>query len=136
MEGQSMESPSESELPKNSSLVAAEEAMKVYIACPYTLGDVAINVRNALFVQDFLEIHGFMVYNPLLSHFQHLVFPHREVEYWYEKDIKWLKECDCVLQLPGESRGADREVQIAMDLNLPVYHSAEEVLEVNRWERS
>ncbi len=110
--------------------------MKVYIACPYTLGDVAMNVRASLFAQDYLESHGFMVYNPLLSHFQHLVIPHCEVDYWYEKDIRWLKECDCVLRLPGKSRGADREVQIAVDLNLPVYHSAEEVLEVNRWERN
>lgn len=102
--------------------------MKIYIACPYTLGDVAMNVRASLFAQDFIESSlGHMAYNPLLSHFQHMVIPHREVEYWYEKDIRWLKECDAVLRLEGESKGADREVKIAQELGMPVYHSVFEI---------
>ena len=38
-----------------------------------------------------------------------------------------LARCDAVLRLPGESRGADRDVALARKRNLPVYRSVEEV---------
>lgn len=106
--------------------------MKIYIACPYTKGDTAMNVRASLFAQDAIESMGHMAYNPLLSHFQHLVLPHRDVDWWYEKDLKWLRECDALLRLPGESVGADREVEVARDLNIPIYHCVEEIPKVKR----
>lgn len=102
--------------------------MKIYIAGPYTKGDTAMNVRAAIFAQDYIEaMLGQMAYNPLLSHFQHLVIPHRDVCYWYEKDIQWLKECDAILRLEGESVGADREVELAREWGLAVYHSVFEI---------
>jgi len=103
--------------------------MKVYIACPYTIGDVTMNVRSSILAQDYLESNGFMVYNPLLSHFQHLVLPHRDVNHWYEKDLKWLLECDCVLRLEGESVGADREVKIARERGMPIFYSVFDIPE-------
>lgn len=106
--------------------------MKIYIACPYTKGDVALNVRTSIVVQDYLESLGHMVYNPLLSHFQHLIRPHLDVNYWYQRDLRWLRECDAVLRLEGESVGADREVETAKDLNMPIYYSAFDVPEVKR----
>ncbi|RPJ25221.1 MAG: DUF4406 domain-containing protein [Chloroflexi bacterium] len=104
--------------------------MKIYIAGPYTKGDTAMNVRASIHAQDAIESMGHMAYNPMLSHFQHLVIPHRDVNYWYEKDIKWLKECDALLRLEGESLGADREVMIASDLGMPIYHSVFEIPKV------
>lgn len=98
--------------------------MKIYIAGPYSKGDQAMNVRNAIFAQDYIESKlKHMAYNPLLSHFQHLLIPHEDVHYWYEKDIRWLLECDALLRLEGESAGADREVQIANELGLPIFYS-------------
>ena len=102
--------------------------MKIYIAGPYTKGDTAMNVRASIFAQDYIEATlGHMAYNPLLSHFQHLLIPHTDVNYWYEKDILWLKECDAILRLTGESTGADREVEIARELGLKIYHSVFEI---------
>ena len=104
--------------------------MKIYIAGPYSKGDTAMNVREAILVQDFIEdALGHMAYNPMLSHFQHLVMPHRDVNYWYEKDILWLRECDAIVRLKGESVGADREVEIARELGLKIYRS---VLDIPR----
>ena len=98
--------------------------LKIYIAGPYTKGDTALNVRRSIMEQDFIEATlGHMAYNPLLSHFQHLIVPHEDVNYWYEKDIHWLKECNAILRLPGESVGADREVAIARDLGMTVFES-------------
>ena len=71
--------------------------LKVYIASPYTKGDVAVNVRTSMEAWDKLYSAGFAPFAPLWSHFQHLVFP-RPYEDW---DV-----CDAMLRLPGESSGA------------------------------
>ena len=94
----------------------------VYIASPYTKGDVAVNVRKAIDAADNLAKHGFLPFMPLMSHFWHMIYPH-EYHFWTEMDLQWVERCDCVLRLPGESAGADHEVKFAMALKLPVFHS-------------
>jgi len=102
--------------------------MKIYIAGPYSKGDQALNVRAAIYAQDYIECTlGHMAYNPLLSHFQHMLIPHEDIHYWYAKDIKWLMECDAVLRLEGESQGADMEVAIAEERGMPVFRSEFEI---------
>lgn len=96
--------------------------MKVYIAGPYTKGDVAVNVREAIIAGNNVRALGHTPFIPHLTHFWHMVIPH-EIEYWYAYDLEWLEECDCVFRLPGESTGADREVERARELGKPVYTS-------------
>lgn len=45
----------------------------------------------------------------------------------YPTAERLLAHCDAVLRLPGESRGADRDVAIARQRGLPVYHDVEEI---------
>lgn len=103
----------------------------VYIACPYTLGDVAVNVRNSFEMAEQLANLEFLTFNPLQSHFQHMVFPHTW-DYWMDLDLNWLRKCDCLLRLSGESKGADREVAFALDNNIPVYYTVKELLRKER----
>jgi hypothetical protein len=42
-------------------------------------------------------------------------------------DLNWLAKCDAVLRLPGASSGADREVEYAQKLGIPVFYSIEEI---------
>lgn len=100
----------------------------VYIAGPYTRGDVAQNVRAAIFAAEHLAGAGLVPFIPHLTHFWHLLFPH-EIAFWYEQDLEWLERCDMLLRLPGESKGADVEVAHARVLELPIYYSVAEVLE-------
>lgn len=100
--------------------------IKVYIASPYTLGDVAVNVKGQIDAVDILMDKGFAPFAPLYSHFQHMVHP-RHYQDWIKLDLEWVKACDCVLRLPGESSGADGEVALAEDLGIPVYYSLEEL---------
>lgn len=95
--------------------------IKVYIASPYTKGDVAVNVRTQLEMANKLMDLGFAPFAPLYSHFQHMAFP-RPYEDWINIDLEWVKVCDAVLRLPGESKGADGEVLYAHDLNIPVFY--------------
>ena len=96
----------------------------VYIASPYTKGDVAVNVRESLLAADQLLKLGYAPYPPLYSHFWHFLSP-KPYEMWIMLDMEWVKRCDCVLRLPGESSGADAEVELAKANNIPVFSSIE-----------
>ena len=99
----------------------------VYIASPYTHGDVATNVRDSLAVADYLALRGYLPFAPLLSHFWHLIFPHT-YEFWTKLDLEWVLKCDCLLRLPGKSAGADAEVAYAEAHAIPVYFELDDLL--------
>jgi hypothetical protein len=101
--------------------------VKVYIASPYSIGDQALNVRRSLKAADELLDNGLFPFCPLLSHFWHMMYP-RQYESWMLYDLEWLKTCDAVLRLPGESKGASREEEMAKLNNIPVYYSVNEIL--------
>ena len=100
---------------------------RVYIAGPYTLGDIAVNVATAMHIGSELMDAGYSVYVPHLSHFMHMLNP-KKYERWLEHDIVWLSLCNIVLRLEGESKGADKEVLEAKRLGIPVYYSLHALL--------
>ena len=99
----------------------------VYIAAPYTLGDVAVNVRRAIQAADELVEAGFIPYVPHLTHFWHIFSP-KPWNFWLELDLQFMLKCDCVLRLNGESKGADKEMEIAKKALIPVYYSIREIV--------
>jgi len=105
-----------------------ERMIRVYIASPYTLGDVAVNVKRQLDAVDKLMDKGFAPFAPLYSHFQHMAHP-RPYQDWINIDLEWVQVCDCVLRLDGKSSGADGEVSLAKHLNIPVYYSFNELFD-------
>ena len=109
--------------------------IKVYIASPYTIGDVAVNVKRQLDCADELMTAGFAPFAPLYSHFQHMAHP-RPYTDWIEIDLVWVEVCDCVLRLDGESKGADGEVNHALKLNKPIFHSLEELIKYYTYQKS
>jgi hypothetical protein len=103
--------------------------IKVYIASPYTLGDQAQNVRKQIVTGYELMQMGYSPYIPELNHFIDLVCPLTYDE-CIEYCLQWVGVCDCVLRLPGESKGADMEVEYALSIDLKVFYSIEEL---NDW---
>jgi hypothetical protein len=100
--------------------------IKVFISSPYTLGDVAVNVKNQIDMANILMDLGFSPYAPLYNHFQHMAHP-RSYEEWMEHTLCWVEASDCILRLDGESEGADREVLRASELGMPVFYSLKEL---------
>jgi hypothetical protein len=92
----------------------------VYIAGPYSTGDQAQNVRNAIDAAESLLSCGIYSYIPHLSHFWHIIYEH-DWETWLKLDEEILPKCDCLLRLPGKSVGADRECELAKKNNIPVF---------------
>jgi hypothetical protein len=99
---------------------------RVYIASPYTIGDRFDNVKRSLAVADQLMSMGYAPYAPLLSHFQNELHP-RPYEDWIATDLEWVRCCDVVLRLEGESKGADGEVAFARSRLIPVVLSVPEL---------
>lgn len=99
---------------------------RIYIAGPYSQGDTAVNVRNAYEAANRLADLGFAPFVPHATHFWHLLFP-RPYDFWLDLDNQFLSCCEGLLRLPGASNGADKEVKLARDLNIPVFTDIEEV---------
>jgi hypothetical protein len=57
-----------------------------------------------------------------------MLFP-RPYEFWLELDNQFLPCCAALLRLPGESSGADKEVQLAQSLGIPVFTEIESLIE-------
>jgi hypothetical protein len=99
---------------------------KVFIAGPYTMGDVAQNVKKAMDAANDLINLGFAPC-PHLTHFLHMNH-FQPYEKWLELDLVYLANCDAILRLPGESNGADGEVKRGLELNIPVYYDLKSLL--------
>jgi hypothetical protein len=98
----------------------AVRKLRVYIAAPYTIGDPIVNIREAVIAGDRILQLGHIPFIPHINALWHLISPHPP-ETWYEWDLRWLEQCDAVIRLPGESKGADGEVARAKQLGMPVY---------------
>ena len=92
----------------------------IYVAGPYTSGDPVINTRKAIEAGDLLRGMGFVPFIPHLSMFWQFLKPH-DTAVWYEYDNAWIERCDGLIRLPGESKGADAEVKMALELGMPVF---------------
>lgn len=100
--------------------------MRIYVAGPYTKGDVEKNVKEAIFIGDWIAAFGHTVFIPHLTHFWHKQHPH-EYDFWLKQDLEWLKLCDAVFRIEGESKGADDEVTWARLHDKPVYYDVSEI---------
>lgn len=95
---------------------------RIYVAGPYTKGDVAENVYKAFAAANDLADLGFAPFVPHATHFWHMIFQ-RPYEFWLDLDNQFLPTCHAVLRLPGESNGADKEVALAGRLGIPVFYT-------------
>ena len=106
----------------------------VYIASPYTLGDTGLNVHFQCAMFDkMMDERVVLPYVPLWSHFQHLTFPRCYTD-WIAYDHEIIKKMDGLIRLNAEvvlpqhdyhqatSSGADGEVELALDLRIPVFY--------------
>ena len=109
----------------------------VYIASPYTRGDVAINTHFQCKVfNQLLDDGKVWPVAPLWSHFQHTIFP-RRYEDWIAYDLALIERYDACLRVnpnfpdwnyaQTESLGADGEVAKFQALGKPVFFSIDEL---------
>lgn len=85
---------------------------KVYIAGPITKGDRDHNLKQFMEAHVKLMRAGFAVFNPGLTMLLdgEKEFTHEE---WLECCLPWVECADAIVRLPGESVGADAEIEHA-----------------------
>lgn len=98
----------------------------IYIASPYTKGDVAANVAVQVDAAHKIMDLGHCPVAPLLSHYLH-IFRQRPYQDWVTMDMALIPRMDIILRLPGESTGADDEVALARKLGIVVAYGWEEL---------
>lgn len=104
----------------------------VYIAGPLGQSMANRNVHKAMKAgNDVLNAKMHFYIPHLMWHFNNK-FP-KSYEQWMAEDFFWLDKCDCLLRIPGESPGADREVEYALQHGKPVFHCVEDIV---TWEKS
>jgi hypothetical protein len=94
---------------------------RIFISGPYTVGDVAQNVKLSMDMANYLIEQNFAPFCPHLTHFLHMN-NFQPYEKWLEIDLVFLEICDAVIRLPGESNGADKEIEFAKTHNIPVFY--------------
>jgi hypothetical protein len=100
----------------------------VYISGPYSNGDTEQNVRSAIdAAEQVIENLGIPII-PHVTYWWNEIYPHG-YEFWLAYDMQLLEGCDVLWRLPGESKGADREVENAKKLGLSIVYSFDELMD-------
>jgi hypothetical protein len=99
----------------------------VFVAGPYGQGDyVTSNVRRAVAYADMFLAMGLI---PIVPHLCMVWEAHSPKPYseWLRLTTAWLLRCDVVFRIPGISPGADLEVELAKENDIPVCMSPQEL---------
>lgn len=114
---------------------------RVYIAGPISTGDLAANIRQATDAFIALAKAGYAPLCPHWSCFSGTIYrvdagtfayaspQPNELKHadWLAVDLAWVSAADAVLRLPGDSAGADQEVQRARVEGIPVFFSIDDL---------
>lgn len=103
--------------------------IKVFISGPYQNGGIEENLQILIDAANTLIDKGF---NPLpLNLYCHPIqtkHPRKRYHDWIDLTYEWVEKCDCLLRLPGESKGADGEVKRAEELGIPVFYGINDLI--------
>jgi hypothetical protein len=102
---------------------AIKSRLRIYLSGPITQGSRSHNVYQANVMQEVLMRDGrFAPLNPMLTTTAPFAWePWATHDTWIECDLPWIAVADAVVRLPGESKGADAEVDYALANNVPVF---------------
>jgi len=112
-----------------------KEMIRVYVAGKYDDNNVISvlnNMRLGMRTCTELILKGYAPFCPWLDYQYTLMLREGEKisrEMYHKYSLSWLDASDCVLALPNfiYSNGADREIDRAIKLNIPVYYSIEQL---------
>ena len=101
------------------------EEHHIYVAGPmYGSGYLDDNIKAALTIADILSSEGEQSVVPFVPHLY--TFWHfrseKPVDDWLRFDKAWLRKCDAMVRIAGESPGSTLEEAWAAEWDMPVLH--------------
>lgn len=105
---------------------------RVYVAGAYS-GDTCTtfeNMRKGIKLSREVLDAGFVPFCPWLDYLFSIINEGMTLERYYKYSMSWLEVCDAVLLVPGweGSKGTQKELVRAAELNIPVFHSVQELV--------
>lgn len=101
----------------------------VYIAGPIAQGNQFLNCANAIKLYGTLIKLGFYPFCPHMDFIAQMLDPDLDIQtHLLPLDFAWIKKCDALIRMEGESGGSDKEVACAEKLNIPVYYGFQEFI--------
>ena len=110
---------------------------KIYIAGPYdgkNVIEVLGNIRRGLQMARTLMGLGFAVFCPFLDFLIAFMGEDLPIEMYRANSLEWVKACDAVILLPGweNSGGVKAEIDLALNLRVPVFDNVEMLVDWSR----
>lgn len=99
----------------------------IYLAGPITKPNPMHNTNKAIILANQLTEWGFLLHVPHLTVLWDMITP-KDWEEWMAIDFEIILRCDGLYRMRGESKGADAEVQFALDNDIRVFHDVREIL--------
>lgn len=96
------------------------QPLRIYISGPYTADPESCTAR-AIDVGQIVLHAGHAPFVPHLSHYWETLHHVNDYEHWMQIDLAWVETADLIIRVPGPSSGADREVELAESLGIPVF---------------
>jgi hypothetical protein len=78
--------------------------------------------------------NGLIPFAPHLYHYLQEKFP-RTWQFWMDQTLEWIRSCEVVLRLPGETAGGERETKLAEAYVKEFYYTTEELIRERGWKR-
>ena len=97
---------------------------RVYVSGPISIGDVVGNCQRAIKIGFELMDKGYAPFVPHYSYFVDMqgTAGQGRYEQWISVDLSYISVCHALLRLKGNSAGADREVDWAVEIGVPVFY--------------
>lgn len=92
----------------------------IYVASQYTVGVAEENVQAQIEAGHKIMDLGHCAILPLLTHYMN-AWRNRPWLEWMTCDYELIHRSDALIRLPGPSKGADLEVELAQKLGKPVF---------------
>ena len=109
--------------------------LRVYVAGPISKGDVLRNIHRGIEWGARLFKDGLAPYIPHLDGYMTFAAANEaagsEWKALLEWDLEWVAQSEAIFRLAGESKGADRQVELALELGIPVFFERTGSLDVS-----
>ncbi len=93
----------------------------VYIAGPYRNGHPIEVVKKVVIAAEAIASLGYFPFLPhSVTRDWAMRFDHPE-DAWIGYCMAWVRRCDALVRLPGESEGSDHEMRVADEIGIPVF---------------
>ena len=114
-----------------------ERPARIYIAGPISNGGTLPHEAQRLHVEEACRVAGELLRRGYVPFVPHLTWYWAQLigadgpadwSLWVERyDPEWLRHCDALLRLPGESKGAELECEEMLGLGRCIFESREDL---------